>query len=354
MRQIIAHVDMDCFYCSCEMLRRTELKGKAVVVGKDSERGVAAAANYEARRYGIYSATPIAKAKMLCPDIIIIPADKQYYSKISKEIMYILKRISDNMQQVSIDEAYLDITTIGNKIGLKETAKHIKSSVKTSTGLTCSVGIAGSRMAAKIASDFEKPDGITIVEDTKSFLHDLPIEKIPGIGKVSKERYNSEGIITIGDLSHLDRYTVMKKFGKHALKYHDLSIGNDRSGIIHKSKRKSVSNECTFQTDVADIEKLKISVKEISEKIYKRLHGTFRTVSVKLKYNDFRVVAKDRSFLTPRYSLEDITDTAYRLLEEMYKSGRIRLIGVRVANLSEGSRQTLLTDYVSENKCLKQ
>lgn len=349
MDQVIAHIDMDCFFCSCEIKRDPSLAGKPVIVGSTGNRGVVSAANYEARGFGVFSATPISRARELCPDGVFLPVDFRLYRKESRAIMEIFADLADDMQQVSVDEAYLELTGFSRGFNtLEDMAAHIQQRVTSESGLTCSVGIAESRIVAKIASDYRKPAGITVVRDAKGFLAPLPITKIPGIGKVSSRQYYARGIKTIGDLSRYSRFQILEMFGKHSVQYYDLALGEDRSGIVHRDCVKSVSRERTFPEDNNDRQALKQKLEELCHMVHKDLKGQgFRTVSIKLRNSDFSTMTRDRSLGRTSYSAEDILWSAGSLFEENYMGTDIRLIGVRVSNLSaETSVQKTLLSYL--------
>jgi DNA polymerase IV (archaeal DinB-like DNA polymerase) len=350
MRRIIAHVDMDCFFCSCEIKRNPELKGKPVIVGGTGIRGVVSAANYEARTFGVFSATPISKAKELCPQGVYIAVDKKFYKRESEKIMKLFRDISDDMEQVSIDEAYLDFTSFSEKFNsLKEMGVEIQKKVFDATHLTCSIGISNSRRVSKIASDFKKPNGVTVINDAASFLAPLSIHKIPGIGKVARKKFEDNGVFTIGKLAEMNRYKVKELFGDSGLTFQDIALGKDHSGISHRIRRDSFSRETTFLTNVTSKDELIEEIRKLSQEVHKDLGNyMFKTVSIKLRYSDFKTITRDSSVLTSSCSVDDIERLATTLFLSAFIEGRqYRLIGVKVTNLSGGKdKQKVLRDYL--------
>ncbi|MGM5488326.1 MAG: DNA polymerase IV [Nanobdellota archaeon] len=338
---MIAHVDMDCFFCACEVKHNPEFAGKPVIVGSTGSRGVVSTANYEARQFNVFSATPISIARHRCPDGIFLPVDYGLYSQESKRVMGILEDIADDMQQVSVDEAYLDISRfIKTFNSLEDAAQAIKDRIYERTKLTCSIGISHSKVAAKIASDYRKPGGITIVRDMKEFLAPLPIGKIPGIGKVSKQRYQSLGILTIGDLAKKDRFWVIDNLGKAGVHFQDLAWGIDHSHLERRTT-KSHSREHTLQQDTADTDGLLKVLISLAERVHKDTQQSFRVISIKIRYNDFTTITRDRSLSAPIRSLPLLTETARALFLENYEQKPVRLIGVKVSNLCREVQSTL-------------
>lgn len=356
MRHVIAHVDMDCFYCSCEVKKNPSLKGKPVIVGSTGDRGVVSAANYEARAFGVYSATAIGTARRLCPKGVFLGGDMEYYHEQSQMVMEIFKEIAEDMQQVSVDEAFLNLTGYSKKFdSLEEMGEHIKQMVYDRVGLTCSIGISESRKVAKIASDYNKPNGVTVVHNMKEFLEPLGVEKIPGIGKKSKYAYYRLGINTIGDLAKFDRFKLMDNFGMYGVNHQKLALGQDFGGIIHGGYRDSFSRETTFKVDVADKSVLENEIEKISEVIFQDSMGVeFKTISIKLRYSDFTTITRDRSLKVPMSDLGIIISTAKDLFRNVYAGETIRLIGVKISGLYfSDDIQTKVPDFDEDlNKSL--
>ncbi|MFO7711542.1 MAG: DNA polymerase IV [Candidatus Woesearchaeota archaeon] len=338
---MIAHVDMDCFFCACEIKRNPELSGKPVIVGSTGSRGVVSTANYEARKSGVFSATPISIARQKCPEATFLPVDHEFYKQQSLEVMNILDSISDSMQQVSVDEAFLDITSFIREFSdLEEAGKAIQDMIRKKTGLNCSIGISESKTVSKIASDYKKPSGITIVRDMQEFLAPLPIEKIPGIGKVSKARYNSLGIYNIKDLAQKNRFWVIDKLGNSGIHFQDLAWGIDHS-IFSKRVTKSHSREKTMQEDLKETDELLSILMRLSERVHSDTRKSFRVISIKIRYNDFTTITRDRSLTAPTRALPVLKDKVKALFLENYNEQPVRLLGVKISDLCKDVQSTL-------------
>lgn len=340
---IIAHLDMDCFYCSCEEKKDPKLKGKPVMVGATGDRGVISASNYQARKFGVYSATPISRARQLCPNGIFLPPDFAYYEEQSNKIMEFLTTISTDIVQVSIDEAYLNLTEYRKQFKTPEDmALSIQKQVKELTGLTCSIGISKSKTVAKIASDFNKPNGITVVHNMIKFLRDLPIEKIPGVGKVSKKHFNEKGIYKIGDIANKNRFYVLENFGMYGINIQDIAKGKDTSKLTHYGPQKSISRERTFTTDTDNKDQIIETINKLSKYVHSDLGtNSFKTISIKLRYSNFTTITKDLTLQVPTKSLESITNNAISLFEQC-NPGLIRLIGIKLSKIGKEIQTTLL------------
>lgn len=338
-RKVIAHVDMDCFYCACEVKKNPSLAGKPVVVGASpyAGRGVVSTANYEARKYGVKSAMPISKAFKLLPHGVYLRPDGSFYKYNSNQIMKILKSISDQMQQVSIDEAYLDITSFSKIFRNFQTlGEYVLKLIKKKTGLTASIGISYSKRVSKIASEHNKPFGVTVVEDSKQFLSSQDIGVIPGIGKVAKAKMNEMGLHKIHDFVKKGKMYMIDKFGKWGLKLYLLANGEDYSQIkFQKAKNKSISKERTFISDQDNWLAIKETVEKICSKLHSQLNNfQFKTVSIKIRYNDFTTLTRDLSFKVASNTIDSIRQAANKLLEEFILVAKpIRLVGVKLTNL---------------------
>ncbi|MFW5852605.1 MAG: DNA polymerase IV, partial [Nanoarchaeota archaeon] len=343
MQQVISHIDMDCFFCACEEKKDPALKGKPVIVGSTGERGVVSAANYEARKYKVFSATPIGIARQLCPKGIYLPVDGDYYRKESRKIMNTLTRYSDSIRQVSVDEAYLDLTSYSKKFeSLQKMAESIRKTILTETKLSCSIGVSESRIVAKIASDFRKPGGITIVEDMASFLKDMDIGKIPGIGKRTEEMYIASGIEKVGDFLNKKNSYLYEKFGNQGLFYKRLAEGLDKTTIEKQQGRKSVSRETTLGKNTANVIAIEKELEKICKQVYADLKdGFFKTVSIKIRYQDFTTLTRDKALMSYENSLKTIRDTAFELFRKNITSVPVRLIGVKLGNIIEKNQKTL-------------
>ena len=347
---VIAHIDMDCFFAACEIKKDPSLKGKKLIVGgrKESRRGVVCTASYEARKDGVRSAMPISKALTLCPDAICIPTDHAFYAKESKKIMEVFQNITSSFQQVSIDEAYLDITEFVKIFDTWDRAgKYIQTLLQKKTGYSCSIGISESRKVSKIASDYKKPAGITVVTNPKEFLAPLPITKIPGVGKKTVTQYYALNIKTISDFANKSKFTILDHFGIHGYKLWELANGNDFSGIEYRADKKSISKENTFEYDITDKKIIATHLKKVIKNIYPSTQKYFyKTVSIKVRYKDFKTITRSHSFSVSTNTYDAIVSACEQLIEDIDYEKGIRLFGVRVENLSQiTQKQATLQEF---------
>lgn len=344
---IIAHVDMDCFFCSVEEKHDPSLKGKPVIVGGRGGRGVVSASNYIAREFGVYSAMSGRRARGLCPMGNFLPVNMKLYKKESDFVMKILRSFSDEFVQASVDEAYLDLTSFSEKFSsLEEMGKFIQDSVYKETKLSCSIGIAECKLTAKIASDFKKPSGVTVVLNQKDFLEDLDIKKIPGIGKKSVSSYYSHGIKTIGDLGRCDVFTIIDIGGKNAVKYRQIARGERRVLLKKSESRKSISLETTFSNNQLNKGRLLEVVDSMCDKIFLKIGDNFfRTVSIKLRDSSFKTITRDYSFNTSVNSLKKFKEAARNVFNKAYvEDSLIRLVGVKISNFSKAAKKQSTLD----------
>lgn len=357
--RIILHIDMDSFYASVEMQKRPDIRGKPVVIGADPKngkgRGVVATCSYEARAFGIRSAMPISKAFFLCPHAVFLPPDLPLYAKKSSEIMTCLRGFGFVFQQVSIDEAFLDMSPLGSFSAARGIAGGIKTSIRTATGLTCSVGVAPTKIVAKIASDFQKPDGLTIVEPglAASFLAPLPVRKIPGIGKKSEQELNRIGIRSIGDLAAYDVRRLITRFGRNGTSLHEVALGIDESEVKERDGMKSVSRETTFEQDTDDPSALGMMMDALVEDVHRDLVDEelrFRTITVKIRYEGFVTKTRAKTLVHYTDSKHILRNNAQDLLRGLWGGSKIRLIGLRVSALGKNdARQTTLDGSGSQD-----
>ncbi|HSG28456.1 MAG TPA: DNA polymerase IV [Candidatus Krumholzibacterium sp.] len=340
---VIAHIDMDAFYASVEILDFPELAGKPVVVGGSSNRGVVSAASYRARDFGIHSAMPIFQAKKLCPDLVIRPGRMTRYSEISAVVMKLLHSFSPLVEQISIDEAYIDLTGTEKLFGpAPDTAERIRAAIREQTSLTCSVGLSTSKLVAKIASDLDKPDGLTIIppERVRGFLESLPVGKIPGIGKKSGEELRKLGIMKVGDILRFSPRFLREKFGRFGERILDIAEGRTGGQVVPWSRPKSVSNELTLEEDTDDIGLLEQYLLGLSEQVGRRLRKhdlKGRTVTLKLKDSDHRLITRSHTLEKPTSQGKRIFTTVRELLHENGVDSAQRLVGVGVSNFEEDS-----------------
>jgi DNA polymerase IV (DinB-like DNA polymerase) len=354
--RIIMHIDMDSFFASVEIHRDTSLDGMPVVVGADPKggvgRGVVSTCSYEARRYGVHSGMPISRAYTLCPHAVYLPVNHPLYSRVSGEIMTILGRYADCIEQVSIDEAYLDVTSSGSFLAAGVLAAAIKQDIREAEGLTCSIGIAPGKVTAKIASDHRKPDGLTIVcpDEVATFLDPLPVGKIPGVGKKTGDTLAGMGILSIGNLARCDVQLLIARLGRSAIRLHRLARGIDDAVVQAREGCKSISRETTFDEDTADPVLLTVTVADLARDVSRTLaadHLRCRTVTVKVRYRGFETHTRSRTLGRFTADPEIIGRTADDLLLPFLDGTEVRLIGVRLSELEDSgrTRQTSIDEF---------
>jgi len=352
---MILHVDMDAFYASVEELDNPQLKGKCVIVAGQSERSVVSAANYEARKFGVHSAMPVFQARERCPGAIFLPPRMGRYKELSARFMSVLREFSPLVEPVSIDEAYVDITGCERLFGgVGEIALTIKKRIKERLSLVCSLGVAPNKFLAKIASDMDKPDGLTIImpEHVEQFINSLPIHKVPGVGKNTHDKLQLLGIETLGDVKKIPEKILIKKLGKFGHRLTELADGIDRSAVIPLSETKSVSAEETLPEDIDDKQVLKKYILGQVEKIgreLRKLKIKARTVSIKIKHSDFKQVTRSVTIKDPTQSSEVIIREAFQLLENYKMPNKIRLIGVGVSNLVSDAEPVQIDIFESDD-----
>jgi DNA polymerase-4 len=343
-RRKIIHIDMDAFYASIEQRDNPEYKGKPVVVGglPDGRRGVVATASYEARKYGIHSAMSSKKAYQLCPSAIFLRPRFDAYKEVSRKMREIFSRYTDLIEPLSLDEAYLDVTCDKKNIGSAiEIAMQIKEAIRNELNLTASAGVSINKFVAKIASDMKKPDGLTFIGPSKieGFMETLPVEKFFGVGKVTAEKMKKMGLQTGADLKKLTEKELIKYFGKAGRFYYHIVRGIDYRRVEPDRETKSVGAEDTFAFDLTTMEEMNNELERIAETVCDRLQRhklSGRTVTLKIKYSDFRQITRNRSFLHPINDMETISATAKQLLALTETEGKaIRLLGITLSNFGE-------------------
>jgi len=352
-KRVIFHLDMDHFYTAVEERERPEIRGKPVIVGADPKagkgRGVVSTSNYEARKAGVRSGMPISQAWRLCSEAVYLPPNFPLYIKVSGEIMDIARKYADKFEQWGIDEAFLDVTSkVKDYAEAEALARKIKQEIKEKQSLTCSIGVGPNKLIAKIASDFQKPDGLTIVreEEVEKFLVPLPVRKLLWVGRKTEAKLKVLGVNTIGDLARYDPSALTSMFGVMGLQMHLMAKGIDRSEVEERTGVKSVSHETTFEEDTADsaliLQALDVLCVEV-QKATENQHLLFKTVTLKIRYENFETHTKSKTlpFLTNR--LHDLQKTARELLSTyLRKDRKVRLIGVRVSSLVSGEKQKTL------------
>ncbi len=339
----IIHVDMDAFYASVEQRDNPELRGKPLVVGGSPQgRGVVATASYEARKYGIHSAMPARQAVQLCPHAIFVRPRFEAYKAVSNKIREIFQRYTDIIEPLSLDEAYLDVTE--DKLGIGsalEIAAQIKAAIKAELQLTASAGVSINKFVAKIASDINKPDGLKFIgpSSIETFMEKLPVEKFHGVGKVTADKMKQMGLHTGADLKKLSEETLIYRFGKTGRFYYNIVRGIDNRLVQPHRETKSLAAEDTFSHDLTELLEMELKLEEIAEIVYERLKKknlSGRTITLKIKYHDFKQITRNRSFAHPVGDLKTIVDTAKSLLMSTDPvDQKIRLLGISLSNFGE-------------------
>lgn len=344
VRKII-HVDMDAFYASVEQRDDPALRGRPVAVGGGGPRGVVAAASYEARAFGVRSAMPGARARRLCPDLLFVPPRFETYRAISAQVRAIFARFTDIVQPLSLDEAYLDVTQ--NKAGIASAtriAEEIRAMIRAETGLTASAGVSYNKLIAKLASDQNKPDGLCVVrpEEGAAFIAAMPVRRIHGVGPVTAARMQALGIATGADLRDRDLAFLQAHFGSAAPYYYRAARGMDDRPVQDRQGRKSISVEDTFFDNLIDEPALMAEIGRIADSLWRRVEASRaygRTVVVKIKFADFRIITRSRSFVVPVRSPNLLVDTGRALLRaQLPLRMGARLLGLGVHNL-EGEEE---------------
>ncbi|ROT31240.1 DNA polymerase IV [Micromonospora sp. HM5-17] len=345
----ILHVDMDAFFVAVEVRRRPDLRGRPVVVGGMGPRGVVSSASYEARAYGVRSAMPMARARALCPRAVFLPPDFAAVSAASQAVMEILRDVTPLVEQLSVDEAFLDVSGARRLFGgPAEIARLIRARVAEQEGLTCSVGVAPTKFVAKLGSSRAKPDGLVVVPADRvlEFLHPLPVEALWGVGERAAQTLRRLGLTRIGDIAAAPIGLLRSGLGEAAATHlHELAAGRDPRPVSPEQVEKSIGAEVTFDTDLADPEAIRRALLALADKVGTRLrraNQVGRTISIKVRFADFRTVNRSRTQEATDVARE-IFDTAWSLFTALGPTDRIRLIGVRVEGLSaaDGTPQQL-------------
>ena len=352
-KRFIFHLDMDHFYTAVEERENPEIKGLPVIVGSDPKegkgRGVVSTSNYEARKVGVRSGMPISMAWRLCPKAVYLPPNFPLYVGVSKEIMAISRNYGVKFEQWGIDEAFLDVTgRVGDWAEAEALARRLKQEIKDKQCLTASVGVGPNKLIAKVASDFKKPDGLTVVteEDAQEFLDPLPVRRLLWVGRKTEAKLKALGVNTIGDLARYDPSVLSSKFGVMGLQMHLSARGIDRSEVEERLGVKSISHETTFDEDTSDAPAVLAAFRGLCEEVQKEAVGQnflFKTITVKVRYQGFETHTKSRTLPHLINRLEDLEKTAKELLFPFLSSERkMRLIGVRVSSLVSCEKQKTL------------
>lgn len=339
MRQIL-HLDLDAFFASVEILLNPKLQDKPLLVAWQGPRGVVTTASYAARKFGCHSAMPLREALRLCPQAIVVTPRHGVYSEYSHRVMDLLRTYSPLVEQVSIDEAYIEIEP---EKDAAQIAREIQARIKTEIGLDCTVAVASNKLVSKIACGAVKPRGFVVVNEgeEEKFLAPLPIDKLPGAGKVTRGKLTRWNVKTIGDLARVPVEELRKEFGKWGIYMHDGALGRDDSPVVTEWKSKSISQENTFERDTRDEPYLEKEIEKMSEGVARDLvksEYVARTIVLKLRYGDFTTMTRQITFSAPTNDAKQIRECALLLLHKHWDKRRaVRLIGVGTHNLSEAS-----------------
>ena len=333
---------MDAFYASVEQRDDPQLRGKPVIVAWRGNRSVVCAASYEARAFGVRSAMPAVRAERLCPDAIFIAPDFTRYRAVSRDVREIFKRHTDLIEPLSLDEAYLDVTQ--NKTGLPTAtlvARTIREQIRQELSLTASAGVAPNKFLAKLASDWRKPDGLFVIqpEEVNKFLLPLPVGRLPGVGKVTEEKLAKLRIQTVGELRDLDLSMLEQQFGRYGVRLHELARGIDENEVVPDRPTQSISVEDTFEHDVP-LAEIEPKIRRLTEKLWsasRKEPRMARTVVLKLKTSEFKILTRSHTPDAPPSSCDELTDLALKLREpvELGPRQRYRLVGVGLSNFRE-------------------
>src|SRR2546430_4047923 len=336
------HIDMDAFYASVEQRDDPQLRGKPVIVAWRGNRSVVCAASYEARRFGVRSAMPAVRAERLCPDAVFVSPDFTRYRAVSRLAREIFTRHTELVEPLSLDEAYLDVTQ--NKTGLPtatRVASTIREQIRSELSLTASAGVAPNKFLAKIASDWKKPDGLFVIQpdEVDSFLLPLPVGRLPGVGKVTEEKLKQLEVQTIADLRRMDLATLEGRFGRYGVRLYELARGIDRSEVVPDRPTQSISAEDTFEQDVLLTEMVPM-IRKLAEHAWaasRKESRVARTVVLKLKTSDFKILTRSQTLGSPPSSCEELTNIALSLRERigLSREQRFRLVGVGLSNFRD-------------------
>ncbi len=343
----IVHVDLDAFYASVEQRDDPQLRGKPVVVAWRGKRSVVCAASYEARRFGVHSAMPAVRAERLCPAAIFIAPDFTRYRAVSRKVREIFERHTDLIEPLSLDEAYLDVTE--NKTGLPTAflvARTIREQIRQELNLTASAGVAPNKFLAKLASDWRKPDGLFVIqpEEVEAFLLPLPVGRLPGVGKVNEDKLAKLGIKTVGELRRLEISALEHEFGRYGVRLYELARGIDENEVVPDRPTQSISVEDTFEKDVL-LPETEPMIRQLAEKLWsasRKESRIARTVVLKLKTSEFKILTRSHTPGSPPSSCEELTDIALKLRErvDLGPRQRYRLVGIGLSNFREAEEAT--------------
>ena len=363
-QRFILHVDMDAFYASVEVREQPGLAGRPVIVGGSPRgRGVVSAANYEARRFGVHSAMPTARAMRLCPEAVWLPVRMELYATVSRQIREIFNRYTPLVEPLSLDEAFLDVTASTRLFGTAaEIANAIKKAIRHELSLVASVGIAPNKFIAKIASDLDKPDGFVEVnpKEAQAFLDPLPVSRVWGVGKATGKELDRLGIKRIEQLRQQSEVVLADRFGKFGSHLWRLANGMDDRPVVSDSEAKSISNETTFDSDINNRDTLRAWLLELTEQVCWRLrqHELYgRTVQIKLRFADFSTITRSHTLVEATHQTKQVWQAVLKLFEHAMQteSRSLRLVGVGVSSLKdEAHRPHIQTDMFEQSDDMRQ
>ncbi len=336
----IIHVDMDCFYAQVEMRDDPKLKGKPVIIsGPPNSRSVVCTSSYEARAYGVRAAMSASRAYQLCKEGVFIPPNFAKYREVSRQIQEIFRRYTDQIEPLSLDEAYLDLTKDDEPVSATLIAYEIQKAIFEELNLTCSVGVSYNKLLAKIGSDFKKPGGITVIEPHKaqSFLDKLPIEAYPGVGRKAILKFHEYAIYTGSDFKKLPKDKAQNLYGKLGLSLYQYVRGVDNREVKSERISKSIGCEYTMDVDLQTKDEIKYELKKIAPECFRRIQKhelCFKTISLKIKYSDFTQITRAKSLRYYEYDEQILYDITCELLKQVNLTASVRLVGITVSNLS--------------------
>jgi len=341
----ILHVDMDAFYASASLLSRPELKGTPVIIGGGGNRGVVLSATYEARAFGVASAMPIARARRLCPHAAVVAPDYARYERISQAVMAVFASVTPIVEPLSMDEAFLDVSGARRRLGTgRQIAQQIRDTISDEQGITCSVGVASTKFIAKLASGLAKPDGLLVVPEAEvvSFLHQLPVGALWGVGERTEEALQRLGLRTVADIAHTPVDTLRRALGDNAgPALHELAWGRDSRSVVPTHRERSIGADETFSYDVDDPAYIHRELLKLSDRTAARVRAAGmvgRTVTVKVRFSDFTTITRSRTLRDPTDVSRDIFAMALALYDGLgLQRVRLRLVGVRMTGLMDSA-----------------
>ncbi|GHI84227.1 DNA polymerase IV [Streptomyces xanthophaeus] len=352
----ILHLDMDAFYAAVEQASKPSLRGKAVIVGGLGPRGVVATASYEARRFGVHSAMPMGQARRLCPNGACLIPRFSLYREVSEVVMGLLRELSPLVEPLSLDEAFVDLEAGGTAFdarGARATGERLRADIRAATGLSGSVGLAGSKMLAKVASEEAKPDGLLLIEPgtERELLAPMPVRTLPGVGPATGEHLRRAGITLVGELAEAGEDELVRMLGRsHGVGLYRMALGLDDRPVVAERDAKSVSVEDTFDVDLHDRIRIRGEVQRLADRCVQRLRGSGhsgRTIVLKVRRYDFSTLTRSETLRGPTDDPGVVREAAARLLEAVDTTGGVRLLGVGVTGLADYTQEDLFAQALT-------